>query len=431
MLAEQILAQDQVEFPSGSKLEGKVLSIRKDSREFDFEATVSGRIIQRTFSYDQVRAVTIGGTRYVLNAAPPTARGTDSQIAGASSGGSSRRATGEGDNPSPQVSQAEIERIIADAGGTAPDWYAEAPLEYPPTLDLSWPLEPQGKGWQAHKYVFHYLWSNVYPNPSRWQSGARLIHHILTLHRDEPALLTRDMRELGHMYFRLFQDYPRAAFWYRKSGVEKGTPASVHLAECYWRLGNKSMAMDELKAPTVPLDAIKLLSDMGETERALRLVDAFARAGRSHEAYLLGGDACRSAGRLKEAVDYYHKVLENKRARNAEYLRRFHARANESIEAIELIERTDPGQVADGRYQATTTGYAGPLEVQVSVAGGRIDFVRVTRHKEKQFYSALKDIPARIVDKQAVQGIDAVSGATVTSQAIVNATAKALASGAR
>ena len=28
---------------------------------------------------------------------------------------------------------------------------------------------------------------------------------------DQPALLARDLRQLGHMYFRLFQDYPRAA----------------------------------------------------------------------------------------------------------------------------------------------------------------------------------------------------------------------------
>jgi tetratricopeptide (TPR) repeat protein len=194
-----------------------------------------------------------------------------------------------------------------------------------------------GKAWQANKYVFHYLWSNVYPNPGRWKSGAKLIHHILSRHRDNPMLLARDMRELGHMYFRLLQDYPRAAFWYRKSGVEKATTPSVHLAECYWRLGSKAMALEEMKARTVPVAAIKLYSDMGETERALRLVEAFARVGQPHQAYLLGGDACRSEGRLEEAVRFYEQVLESKVARNAEYLRRFHARARESIEAIRLL----------------------------------------------------------------------------------------------
>jgi len=55
--------------------------------------------------------------------------------------------------------------------------------------------------------------------------------------------------------------------------------------------------------------------------------------------------------------------------------------------------------------------------------------VRVTKHKERQFYSALTDTPTRIIERQSVTGIDAVSGATMTSEAIINATAKALASG--
>jgi len=419
-LARTSRAQDSVELLNGSKVQGKVLAIRKETREFDFEVSIGGQTIKRTYAYDKVEAVTINGKRYVLNSKPES-----------SGGGSSGHATGNSGGSSSTSSRSEIERLIEDVGSTPPGWYDDAPLEHPRSLDLSWPLKPQGKGWQANKYVFHYLWSNVYPNPARWKSGAKLIHHILPKHRDEPTLLARDMRELGHMYFRLFQDYPHAAFWYRKSGLDKGTPASVHLAECYWRLGNREMALEELKSRTVPLEMIKLYSDMGDTDRALQLVELYVRAGRPMEACLLGGDACRSAGRTEEAIQYYQKVLQSSAARNEEYLRRFHGRAKESIEAVRLLEQADPKQVADGAYAATTTGYAGPLEVKVTVAGGRIESVRVAKHREKQFYSALKDIPQQIVTKQSVEGIDAISGATVTSQAIVNAAAKALASGAR
>ena len=59
----------------------------------------------------------------------------------------------------------------------------------------------------------------------------------------------------------------------------------------------------------------------------------------------------------------------------------------------------------------------------------RIVSVRVTKHEEKQFYSALTDTPSQIVKKQGVKGVDAVTGATMTSEAIINATAKALAGG--
>jgi uncharacterized protein with FMN-binding domain len=82
--------------------------------------------------------------------------------------------------------------------------------------------------------------------------------------------------------------------------------------------------------------------------------------------------------------------------------------------------------VADGSYKASSQGYEGPIEVTVAVAGGRIEDVRVTNHKEKQFYSALTDTPQKIIAKQSVKGIDTTSNATITSEAIVNATAKAI-----
>ena len=64
--------------------------------------------------------------------------------------------------------------------------------------------------------------------------------------------------------------------------------------------------------------------------------------------------------------------------------------------------------------------------MSVVVQGGRIDSIRVTRHKEKQFYTALTDTPAQIVAKQSLR-VDATTGATVTSEAVISATAKALA----
>ena len=71
------------------------------------------------------------------------------------------------------------------------------------------------------------------------------------------------------------------------------------------------------------------------------------------------------------------------------------------------------------------------MAVEVTVTGGRLESVKITDHKEKQFYSSLTDTPAQLIKRQSVQGIDGTSGATITSQAIVNATAKALAKGTR
>ena len=87
--------------------------------------------------------------------------------------------------------------------------------------------------------------------------------------------------------------------------------------------------------------------------------------------------------------------------------------------------------MADGTYKGVSVGYNGDIDVEVTVAAGRIENVTVTRHNEKQFYAAITDTLQQITTRQSVRNIDATSRATITSQAIVNAAAKALASGAR
>jgi uncharacterized protein with FMN-binding domain len=98
---------------------------------------------------------------------------------------------------------------------------------------------------------------------------------------------------------------------------------------------------------------------------------------------------------------------------------------------MRLFEKADVAKVADGTYKADSLGYEGPVEVEVTVQNHRIANVRVTQHKEKQFYAAISDTPAKIIAKQGVKGVDATSNATITSEAIINATSKALASGAK
>ena len=55
----------------------------------------------------------------------------------------------------------------------------------------------------------------------------------------------------------------------------------------------------------------------------------------------------------------------------------------------------------------------------------------VTQQTEHQCYASLTVIPQKIIDKQTVKGVDTYSSATVTSNAIVNACAKALSTGVK
>lgn len=410
-------AQDVVEFLNGTKLEGKVSAIRKAEKEFDFAASIGGRVAKRTYSFASVRAVTLKGKRHVLTPRSPSQP--------ASTGTSSASS----DETAVVRSPAEINRIIEQAGQTPPDWYESTELEYPDTLDLSWPLKAPDGGWNNQKNMGQYIWDIINPNPRRWRPGIKLVHHCMTLHADQPALLERDMQKLGMMYFQLLQDYPRAAFWLRKAGKSSSGHSRMALAECYWRLGNRPMALAMLRTRTLPIQAIKLLGDLGETGRAVQLATAASKTPQAPEGFLLAGDALRQAGQYQKAIEFYQLVLRSDKHRNQEYEAMHKARARESIEAITLFDQLDVSKLSDGTYTGTSTGYNGPMDVAVEVRGGRLDAVEVTRHQEKQFYSALEDTPRRILNKQNVQEIDAVSGATITSQAIVNAAARALAKG--
>jgi uncharacterized protein with FMN-binding domain len=205
------------------------------------------------------------------------------------------------------------------------------------------------------------------------------------------------------------------------------TPASVNLARCYWKLGSKRMAAQLLNRLPTYSTSIKLWADMGETAKALQLVEAYARAGYPDIAYLYGGDACRISGKYEEAIDFYERVLEVRASgQAAKRIQRNQARARENIQAIRVFDALDLSQIKDGAYAGRSMGYGGQLQVQVVVRNGRMESVRVTSHLEKQFYAALTDTPKQIVAQQGLKGIDAVSGATITSEAIINATAQAL-----
>ena len=329
--------------------------------------------------------------------------------------------------------RAEVEALIQQMGTTPPDWWDSVKLNYPPTLDLDWPLRPEGE-WDARKNVGQYIWDVINPNPGRWKEGIRLVHYLMIRHKDDRDKLGRSMETLGHMFHNLMEDWARAAFWWRKSMQYDVYVDPISLAHCYWKLGSREMAEEVLSM--IPDDhtrhgaVIKLWADMGEINKALALAERKAAGGMATIAYLTAGDTCRLAGRYKEALAYYEKVLTAKGDVGREDdVKKDRERAQASIQAIKVFDALDVTQVADGTYTAGSLAYAGPLHVEVVVKGGRIQSVRVTEHQEKQFYSALSETPKRIVEKQGVRGVDAVTGATMTSEAIINAAAKALAGG--
>ena len=79
-----------------------------------------------------------------------------------------------------------------------------------------------------------------------------------------------------------------------------------------------------------------------------------------------------------------------------------------------------------GIFYGSARGYRGPVTVKVILQNGRIVSVKVVRHRENRARNSLTVIPKRIAKAQITQ-VDAVSRATVTSNAIMKATADAIA----
>ncbi|MDB5389682.1 MAG: hypothetical protein JWM11_5328, partial [Planctomycetaceae bacterium] len=324
----------------------------------------------------------------------------------------------------PSRTKDEIDALITKVGKAPPPWFDSTPLEYPKTLKLDWPKEPGG--WNNQVNVGQYVWDVINPNPSKWKEGVRLMHHVLKVNSKNQEVAKRACGTLGHLYGDCLEDYARAAFWWRVAGGE-----DLNLAHCYWKLGNKSMAVAILKKYTTDDTrhgmVIRLWAEMGETDIALKMTEKQIRGGASDVGYLLAGDINRLIGNYSAALQSYQKVLEDKTG--SRDLPKNQNRARSSMEAIKVFDSLDLSRVPDGKYRDKALGYEADIEVEVAVKGSKIESVQVTQHREKQYYSAFTDTTRQIIEKQGVKGVDATSRATITSEAIINATAKALARG--
>ena len=104
------------------------------------------------------------------------------------------------------------------------------------------------------------------------------------------------------------------------------------------------------------------------------------------------------------------------------------AEDEETEEATEDVEASDATYI-DGVYEASGTGIGGAVPVTVTIEGGVIVSVEVGENSETDGIGtvAIDQLPALIVAANGTEGVDTVSGATVTSTAILTAVEACLA----
>lgn len=406
---------DQVELLDGTQYTGKLLKETPDSVRFEVELAGGGGRAQIDIPTKSIYVLAVGGKKRVLNEKSGKAP------AGAKSDPAAAKAAG-----GPAKTKAEILALIKQVGSTPPEWFAATPLNFPPSLDLTWSKPPPGAPWDPNKNVGQFIWSTINENEPRWKEGVKFLHHMLVVNKDKPDILNQSMDALGTMYHNLHQDWARAAFWWQKSGRAD----SIDLAHCFFKLGSRDMAVEQVAGINSDYtrhgSLIRLWSEMGDTAKALKMAEETAKST-PDMGYLAAGDVCRAAGKYPEALAYYQKAAAA--TAGARDIQQNKKRAQASIDAIQLVETLDLKKIKDGKYKADSIGYTGPVEVEVAIAAGKITDVKVTNHHEKQYYSSITETCGAIIKKQGAKGVDATAGATITSEAIINASMKAVSKG--
>jgi len=263
-------------------------------------------------------------------------------------------------------------------------------------------------------------WSTDQP----WKKGRLEIRRLLGLgtrdgHRQAVKLtyLYREKKDIGNGH-----EWPMYLFlggqtaWATKAFEEflganpqRNTHAYINLMSCYRIFGLYD------KAKTTAQTALKHLPD--DKWRIANQASVYDAMG---DLYAELGDKVRARANYAKAIELFPK---SKQPYGRHLLARRAAKVRGKIDLLDL-EAIKPGKLPDGKYHGDSLGYTGPLRVTVTVKAGRITDIAV-RHTEKIHQNCITITPQRIIKAQSLK-VDAVTGATVTSQAIAGASLDAL-----
>ena len=245
-----------MELLSGAQVTGRITA--KDDQSVTIEAAVGGRTFTRKYPLDRIRAVVTGEQRVVaeriLRRISPVGHGQSRQARhppaalpkrNPSSGRFDQAGVRDGRRAQPGRDRETDRRDGPFAARLVGRDAAELPADARPVL-----AGEDERHQNPQKNMSGSTCGDIiHPNESKWHEGIRLVHFLLEQHQgDRGEVRHGDMVTLGRLYYLLLQDYARAAFWWRKAGVERSPnqPIGVYLADCYWRLGSKPMALEYL-----------------------------------------------------------------------------------------------------------------------------------------------------------------------------------------
>jgi uncharacterized protein with FMN-binding domain len=290
---------------------------------------------------------------------------------------------------------------------------------------------------------------------TKFQAAVASIHRVLKLN-PQPAFQASGMQALAYDYEGMFEDYARAFYWYRQLAALAEQVRQIHdpqnhnlrdtkrlavlgMARCQAKLGAVPEAEALLKAQT--FDDWRELFDLAVTYQSmkdLKRSDAAVAAAVAAGARRTIWDRVSAAGRgiilfyangnleqVKRQLPSYqrsHQELVNQERGNklSDHIVALDTMVTAITKEMENAEAVSLKRLRDGAFEGESPAFNGPVGVSVSVQGGKLSDIKVTRQAEKRCFNALQSLPAQILKQQSLE-VDGVTGATVTSLAIKNA----------
>ena len=177
--------------------------------------------------------------------------------------------------------------------------------------------------------------------------------------------------------------------------------------------------------------SIEILSAAGETGSyfaSAKGVISKMISGQTPNVDAVSGATYSSNGIIQAVQNALSKAGKGKAAKTTKKTTKKNTNtSNKTTTPVEITKPSGEVTYKDGMYTAEAEGFDGPIKVTVTIKDGKITAITNTNTDTKEYFNkAWNSIQPKILEKQAVYGVDTVSGATFSSNGILKAVQKAL-----
>lgn len=180
--------------------------------------------------------------------------------------------------------------------------------------------------------------------------------------------------------------------------------------------------------------SITVLSAAGETASYFASAQGVISriiSGQTPNVDAVSGATYSSNGIIQAVQNALAKAGNNSATKPVKTNKKNDKKTNTTTKPVEIPKPSENIAYKDGTYTAEADGFNGSVKVTVTIKNGKITNISNSNTDTKEYFNkAWSRIQPAILKKQAVYGVDTVSGATFSSNGILEAVQKALAKAA-